>query len=118
VLKAMENPNFTILGHPTGRLLGERAGYDLDMERVIEQARQGGHLLEINAQPARLDLDDTHAKMARDAGVKLSIATDAHAGAHLDLMRFGVDQARRAWLTADDVINTRCLKALRPLLPA
>jgi len=118
VLKAMENPNFTILGHPTGRLLGERAGYDLDMERVIEQARQGGHVLEINAQPARLDLDDTYAKMARDAGVKLSIATDAHAGAHLDLMRFGVAQARRAWLTAADVINTRTLKALRPLLQA
>ena len=118
VLKAMENPNFTILGHPTGRLLGERAGYDLDMERVIEQARQGGHVLEINAQPARLDLDDTYAKMARDAGVKLSIATDAHGGAHLDLMRFGVAQARRAWLTATDVINTRNLTALRPLLQA
>ncbi|MDZ7713122.1 MAG: DNA polymerase/3'-5' exonuclease PolX [Rhodovibrio sp.] len=118
VLKAMENPNFTILGHPTGRLLGERAGYDLDMERVIEQARQGGHVLEINAQPARLDLDDTYAKMAREAGVKLSIATDAHAGAHLDLMRFGVDQARRAWLTAADVINTGNLTALRPLLRA
>jgi DNA polymerase (family 10) len=118
VLKAMENPNFTILGHPTGRLLGARAGYDLDMERVIEQARQGGHVLEINAQPARLDLDDTHAKMAREAGVKLSIATDAHAGVHLDLMRFGVDQARRAWLTVDDVINTRDLQALRPLLQA
>ncbi len=118
VLKAMENPNFTVLGHPTGRLLGERAGYDLDMERVIEQARQGGHVLEINAQPARLDLDDTYAKMACEAGVKLSIATDAHAGTHLDLMRFGVDQARRAWLTADDVINTRSLKALRSLLQA
>ena len=116
VLKAMENPNFTILGHPTGRLLGERSGYELDMQRVIEQARQGGRVLEINAQPARLDLDDTHARMARDAGVKLSIATDAHAGMHLDLMRFGVDQARRAWLTADDVINTRDLKGLRALL--
>jgi DNA polymerase (family 10) len=107
VLKAMDNPNFTILGHPTGRLLGARSGYQLDMERVIEQARQAGHVLEINAQPARLDLDDTHARMAREAGVKLSIATDAHAQAHLDLMRFGVDQARRAWLRADDVINTR-----------
>ncbi|MBK1698166.1 DNA polymerase/3'-5' exonuclease PolX [Rhodovibrio salinarum] len=116
VLKAMENPNFTILGHPTGRLLGERAGYQLDMEQVIAQASQGGHVLEINAQPARLDLDDTHAKMAREAGVKLSIATDAHAGTHLDLMRFGVDQARRGWVTADDVINTRDLQGLRKLL--
>jgi DNA polymerase (family 10) len=82
------------------------------MERVIDHARQAGHVLEINAQPARLDLDDTHAKMAREAGVKLSIATDAHAEAHLDLMRFGVDQARRAWLTADDAINTRDLDGL------
>jgi DNA polymerase (family 10) len=112
VLKAMDNPNFTILGHPTGRLLGQRQGYQLDMERVIDHARQAGHVLEINAQPARLDLDDTHAKMAREAGVKLSIATDAHAEAHLDLMRFGVDQARRAWLTADDAINTRDLDGL------
>lgn len=116
VLKAMENPNFTVLGHPTGRLIGERSGYQLDMQRVIEQARQAGHVLEINAQPARLDLDDTHARMAREAGVRLSIATDAHAGAHLDLMRFGVDQARRAWLGADDVINTRDLAGLRQLL--
>jgi DNA polymerase (family 10) len=118
VLKAMENPNFTILGHPTGRLLGERSGMQLDLEKVIEQARQGGNVLEINAQPARLDLDDTHAKMAREAGVKLSVATDAHAGRHLDLMRFGVDQARRAWLGPDDVVNTRDLKGLRNLLRA
>jgi DNA polymerase (family 10) len=116
VLKAMEHPAFTILGHPTGRLLGERPGYALDLERVIEQARQGGRVLEINAQPARLDLDDTHAKMAKEAGVKLSIATDAHAPQHLDLMRFGVEQARRGWLTAEDVVNTRDLPGLRALL--
>jgi len=116
VMRAMDNPNFTILAHPTGRLIGSREGYALDVERVIAHAKETGCFLEINAQPERLDLDDVHAKMARDAGVKLSIATDAHTTGHLDFMRHGVDQARRGWLTAEDVLNTRSLKELRRML--
>ena len=113
ILRAMDNPNFGILAHPTGRLISTRAGCALDMERVIRHAGETGAVLEINAQPDRLDLDDVHAKMARDAGVPLSIGTDAHTDAHLDMMRYGVDQARRGWLTAADVVNTRPLAKLR-----
>lgn len=116
VMRAMDNPCFTIMAHPTGRLIGTREGYAIDMERIIEHARQTGCILEINAQPERLDLNDAHCKMARDAGVKLSIGTDAHTTGHLDFMRYGIDQARRGWVTADDVVNTRSLKDLRKLV--
>jgi DNA polymerase (family 10) len=116
VMRAMDNPCFTIMAHPTGRLIGTREAYAIDMERIIEHARQTGCVLEINAQPERLDLNDAHCKMARDAGVKLSIGTDAHTTGHLDFMRYGIDQARRGWVTADDVVNTRSLKDLRKLV--
>jgi DNA polymerase (family 10) len=116
VCRALDGGLVDILAHPTGRLIGSRSGYDLDLERVIAKAAEVGCALEINAQPARLDLDDTHARMAVDAGVKLSIATDAHAEAHYDLMRYGVDQARRGWVTKADVLNTRGLADLRQAL--
>jgi DNA polymerase (family 10) len=116
VIRAMQNRYVSIIGHPSGRLIGSRAPYEIDMERVIAAARELGCCLEINAQPDRLDLDDIHAHAAKEAGVRLAISTDAHSVAGLGNMRFGVDQARRAWLTAEDVINTRPLPALRRIL--
>ncbi len=116
VLRAMDNPYFNIFAHPTGRLINKRDAYDIDIERVIEGAKNNGCFLEVNAQPDRLDLNDDACRMARDLGVKVAISTDAHSVANLDYMRFGVDQARRGWLEAGDVINTRSLKALKRLL--
>jgi DNA polymerase (family 10) len=116
VIRAMQNRHVCILGHPTGRLIGERDPFDIDMERVIAAARELGCHLEINAQPDRLDLNDIHAHAAKEAGVQLAISTDAHSVNAFRYMRFGIDQARRAWLKADDVINTRPLSELRKLL--
>jgi DNA polymerase (family 10) len=116
ILRAMDNPHCSILAHPTGRLLGAREPYELDLERVLEAARERGRIVELNAQPERLDLDDRGCRLAREIGVKVAIATDAHRVADLDLMRFGVDQARRGWLEPGDVVNTRPLAELRRLL--
>ena len=116
VIRAMQNRHVSIIGHPTGRLIGEREPYDIDMERVIAAAHALGCRLEINAQPDRLDLNDIHIHAAKQAGVKLAISTDAHAVDAFACIRFGIDQARRGWLTADDVINTQSLADLRKLL--
>ena len=116
VIRALENPYVSILAHPTGRLIGEREPYDIDMDRVISTAREAGCYLEINAEPDRLDLNDLHAYAAKLAGVKLAVSTDAHSTDAFQYMRFGIGQARRAWLTADDVLNTRPLAELRKLL--
>lgn len=116
VLRAMDNPNFSILGHPRGRLIGKREPFELDLERVLSAAAERGCFLEVNAQPKRLDLSDADCRLAKQMGVKIAISTDAHSSANLDYMRFGVDQARRGWLEADDVVNTRSLAALRKLL--
>jgi DNA polymerase (family 10) len=116
ILKAMDNARVSVLAHPTGRMIGKREGYPLDMEAIVSRAADTGVVLEINAQPQRLDLDDAHARMAVEAGAKLSIGTDAHAPGHLDFMRHGVDQARRGWVSAADVVNTRSLSDLRKLL--
>ena len=116
ILRAMDNPYFTILAHPTGRLINAREPYDIDLERVLAAARERGRILEVNAHPDRLDLDDQGCRMAKQAGVRLAISTDAHRVADLDFMRFGIDQARRGWLEPDDVVNTRRLADLRQLL--
>lgn len=117
VLRAMESPFFTILGHPTGRLLGEpEPPYELDLERVLEAACARGSFVELNAQPTRLDLDDVHCKLAKELGVKVAISTAAETPAELDFMRFGIGQARRGWLEPGDVLNTRPLGELRALL--
>jgi DNA polymerase (family 10) len=116
IIRAMENRYVSIVGHPTGRLIGEREPYEVDMERVIAAAHELGCHFEINAEPDRLDLNDIHAQAAKSAGVKVAISTDAHATAALGCMRFGVDQARRGWLEAGDVLNTRPLAELRKLL--
>jgi DNA polymerase (family 10) len=111
----MDNPYFTILAHPTGRLIREREPYEVDLERLMEAARERGCFLELNAHPDRLDLSDNHCKMARDMGLKVAISTDAHSITDLRFMRFGINQARRGWLEAEDVINTRSLENLRQL---
>jgi DNA polymerase (family 10) len=116
VVRALENRHVSILAHPTGRLIGEREPYDIDMDVVISTARKAGCYLEINAEPDRLDLNDLHAHAAKLAGVKLAVSTDAHSVDAFQCMRFGIDQARRAWLTANDVLNTRSLAELRKLL--
>jgi DNA polymerase (family 10) len=116
ILRAMDHPCFNILAHPTGRLINAREPYDIDLERILESARERGHILELNAQPDRLDLDDRACRMAREAGVRVAISTDAHSTTDLALMRFGIGQARRGWLERNDVINTRPLAELRRLL--
>jgi len=116
IIRAMDNPYFTILAHPTGRLINERESYELDLEKVMEAALERGCFLELNAHPDRLDLADGNCKMAREMGVKLAISTDAHRITDLDYMRFGVNQGRRGWLEPEDVINTRSLKELKKLL--
>lgn len=116
ILRAMERPHFTILAHPTGRLIGEREPYDVDMSRLIMAAKDRGCFIELNAHPDRLDITDLHCQMAKEAGVLISIATDAHRVEELSYLRFGVGQARRGWLERDDVLNTRALAKLRPLL--
>jgi len=116
ILRAMERPHFTILAHPTGRLIGEREPYDVDMSRIIAAAKDRGCFIELNAHPDRLDLTDLHCRMAKEAGVLVSIATDAHRAEELSYLRFGVGQGRRGWLEKGDVLNSRSLAKLRPLL--
>ena len=116
VLRAMDNRYVTILAHPTGRLINQRPSYALDMERVMRGALERGCFLEVNAQPERLDLTASHCRLAKELGLKLAISTDAHATVELGFLRFGVDQARRGWLEAGDVLNARPLEALRGLL--
>lgn len=116
LIRAMHNPHVSIVGHPSGRLIGEREPYAIEMDAVISAARELDCVLEINAEPDRLDLNDIHAQMAKSKGVKIAISTDAHSANAYEYMRFGVDQARRAWLTANDVVNTRPLSDLRRLL--
>ena len=116
IIRAMDNPHFNILAHPTGRIINKRTGYAVDLRRVMEAAKERGCFLEINAAPDRLDLDDAHAKAAKEMGLKLAVSTDAHDTDSLKTMRFGINQARRGWLTADDVLNTRPWPELRRLL--
>jgi DNA polymerase (family 10) len=116
ILRAMEHPHFSILAHPTGRMLGTREAMDVDWLRVVRKARERGCFLELNAQPERLDLTDGLCRMARDEGVLVSVASDAHSTLDFANLRFGVGQARRGWLEKEQVLNTRTLKELRPLL--
>lgn len=118
LLRAMDNPCFSLLAHPTGRLINERAPYDIDLPRVIGKARERGCFLELNAQPARLDLTDEACRMAKSEGVLVSINADAHSCMQFDHLAYGINQARRGWLEARDVLNTRTLDQLRPLLRA
>ena len=116
VLRAIESPYFTILAHPTGRLVGDEPRYDLDLERVIELVHEHGGFVELDARPGRLDLSDVHCKLAKERGVGVAISTGAASRADLAVMRFGVDQARRGWLERTDVLNTRPVAELRRLI--
>src|SRR5215469_6262566 len=106
LLRAIENPNVSLIGHPTGRILLRRDSYPFDMEKVLQAARRHKVAMELNAYPDRLDLCDRHLRHARQLGVKIVINTDSHHTTHLDKIRFGVLEARRAWLTPADVLNT------------
>src|SRR6266702_4390761 len=106
LLKAIENPNLSIIGHPTGRLLLRRDAYGFDMDTVLQAAAANKVAMELNAYPDRLDLCDRHLRMAKQHAVKIVINTDSHHTSHLEKIRFGVLQARRAWLTPGDVLNT------------
>ena len=116
VLGAMENPHVSVIGHPTGRLLNQRDAMDVDLAAIVAKAAQTHTALELNASWQRLDLNDRHLRMARDAGVMISFGTDAHSVPQLDLMKYGVITARRGWLAAKDVLNTRPLPAVRKWL--
>lgn len=116
ILAAIENEHVDIIGHLTGRLLGQRDSYALDVEKILEAAGRHGKILEINSSPDRLDLNEYHTRMARDCGVKLAINTDAHDLRRLEEMVYGVALARRAWLEPGDVVNTLDLPDLLNLL--
>jgi DNA polymerase (family 10) len=116
VLKALGNPHVRILAHPTGRLIGEREPYDVDMQRIIRKAKAERVALEVNAHPQRLDLLDVHCRMAKEEGVLVAINSDAHSTLEFEGLRFGVGQARRGWLEKKDVLNTRRLAELEAWL--
>ncbi|MFP3879819.1 MAG: DNA polymerase/3'-5' exonuclease PolX, partial [Dehalococcoidia bacterium] len=116
IVKGIDNPYFTILAHPTGRMIGEREPYALDMERLMKAAKETNCFLEINAQPDRLDLTEVYAKMAKEMGIMIAVSTDAHSVNELNFMRFGVYQARRGWLASENVLNTRSWKELKKLI--
>jgi len=105
-LKAIENPNVSLIGHPTGRILLRRDAYQLDMDAILKAAAQHKVAMELNSYPDRLDLNDFHLRLAKGYGVKIVINTDSHHTSHMEKIRYGVLQARRAWLTKDDVLNT------------
>ena len=116
ILRAMESRYFTVLAHPSGRLLGEREACDVDMLKIMRMAKRRGCFLELNAQPDRLDLNDVHCQMARDEGVLVAVNSDAHSTHDFAHLRYGIGQARRGWLGPGDVLNARGLRELKPLL--
>lgn len=106
IVAAMRNPHVSIIGHPTGRILGEREGYQLDMEQVLQVAKETGTALEINAYPMRLDLEDRHVRRAKELGVMIAVNTDTHAKLQFDFLPYGISVAQRGWLECGDVLNT------------
>ena len=106
LLRAIENPNISIVGHPTGRIQLRRDAYQFDMHAVLAAAASRKVAMELNSYPDRLDLNDVHLRQAKQQGVKIVINTDAHHTSHLEKIRYGILQARRAWLTKADVLNT------------
>lgn len=116
MIRAMDNPLVSIIGHPTGRQIGQRKSSALDMERLLEAAKDRGCVLELNANPARLDLKDVLCRRAAEKGVDIAISTDAHSTGGLGNMRFGIDQARRGWLAAGNIVNTRSWNNLSKML--
>jgi len=109
MIKAMSNPYVDIISHPTGRIIGKRAEYEIDLDKILTVAKETDTILEINANPSRLDLNDINIRKAVKAGVKMIINTDAHEERHMDLMNLGVAQARRGWASKADIVNTKDL---------
>ena len=109
MIKAMSNPYVDIISHPTGRIIGKRAEYEIDLNKILTVAKETDTILEINANPSRLDLNDINIRKAVKAGVKMIINTDAHEERHMDLMNLGVAQARRGWASKTDIVNTKDL---------
>jgi DNA polymerase (family 10) len=116
IVKTIENPNVDIIAHPTGRLIGKREPYQVDMDKIMDACKANGKVLELNAYPERLDLSDMNCRKAKEKGVKIAISTDAHSNAHLEWMSFGVATARRGWMEFEDVVNTLPLTRLLRLL--
>lgn len=116
LVSAMRNPYVSIIAHPTGRLIGERDAYDVDMNEVLKVAKETGTAIEINAYPLRLDLNDVYAKMSKEIGVPIVISTDTHIANQFDYMAYGVSIARRGWLEKADVLNTMGYDSLRKAL--
>jgi DNA polymerase (family 10) len=116
IIRAIENPYVTIIGHPTGRLLGRRPGYAVNLEAVIDAAAAHHVALEINAAPSRLDLEPSPVRQARNRGVLLSVNTDAHSIPDLERALFGINVARRGWLEKTDVLNTYSLAAVKEMM--
>jgi DNA polymerase (family 10) len=116
IIKGLSNPHVNILAHPTGRIIGKRTEMEVDLEKVMEVAVEQGCFLEVNAYPKRLDLSDKYCRLAKELGLKLVISTDAHSVQQLDNMSYGVGQARRGWLTAQDIVNTRSVEQFKELL--
>jgi DNA polymerase (family 10) len=116
IAAAMENPHVDCIGHPTGRKINRRDSYDVDFEALLGKAVETGTFLEVNSQPDRLDLIDTHARAAAEAGVRIVISTDAHRVHELDYLGLGVAQARRGWLTADRIVNARPWREVKKLM--
>ena len=116
LLNAIRCPYVTAIGHPSGRIVLKRPGADVGYKDVFKAAADFGVMMEINAHPSRLDLDDVHAAAARDRNIPIVISTDAHSTAGFDVMRYGVNQARRAGLEKNDVANTRTFKQFGKML--
>jgi DNA polymerase (family 10) len=106
IIKAVENPNVDIIAHPTGRLIGKREPYQMDMDKLMDAVLANGKFLELNAYPVRLDLNDINCRKAKDKGIKIVISTDAHNESELEFMHFGIATARRGWLEKKNVLNT------------
>lgn len=116
MIKAMSTGLINIIAHPTGRIVGVREPYPVDMPKIIEAAKKYGVMLELNSYPERLDLNDSHCRLAKEMGVMVAISTDSHNRLHLDYIRYGIHTARRGWLEKDDVLNTRPLKEVLKIL--
>jgi DNA polymerase (family 10) len=113
VVKAMQHPKVNVFGHPTGRWLGQREAAEFDLEQVFAAAKENQVAMEINSNPARLDLKDDHIRLAKEYGLSFSINTDSHNPGHLSRMRLGVGMAQRGWVTAPEVINALPVDEIR-----
>ncbi len=116
IIKAMNNDQANFLAHPTGRLIGKRDPYEVDIEQIIDAATQTNTRLEINSFPDRLDLDDVHIKQAKDHHIRFVLGTDSHSINHLDFIRFGIATARRGWLEKKDILNTSSVKEIEKII--